>query len=109
MNEQIKPDYYKFTIKGVEFDVIDIAKAMELPFTLSLALKYFRVKGDLKKIISEKIQSDFGEKGSIFNASGEYFNKKSDTYKKYKEDNHVDWSVITDTFNVWVWSEERKN
>ena len=29
--------------------------------------------------------------------------------KKYKEDNHVDWSVITDTFNVWVWSEERKN
>ena len=53
MNEQIKPDYYKFTIKGVEFDVIDIARAMELPFTLSLALKYFRVKGDLKKKISD--------------------------------------------------------
>ena len=53
MNEQIKPDYYKFTIKGVEFDVIDIAKAMELPFTLSLALKYFRKKGNIQKQIND--------------------------------------------------------
>ena len=51
--EQIKPDYYKFTVKGVEMDVMDVARAMNLPFTLSLAMKYFRKKGDWKKQISD--------------------------------------------------------
>jgi len=43
MSEQIKPDYYQNTFPdGRVWDVIDIAAAMKLPFTLSLALKYFR-------------------------------------------------------------------
>lgn len=51
--EEVKPTYYKMNIKGVEIDVIDIARAMNLPFTLSLALKYFRIKGDTSKRVSD--------------------------------------------------------
>lgn len=52
--DAIKPDYYKFTFPGgLRYDIIDIAKAMNLPFTLSLALKYFRVKGDIQKQIND--------------------------------------------------------
>lgn len=52
--DAIKPDYYKYAFPGgYTYDVIDIAKAMNLPFTLSLALKYFRVKGDMRKQIND--------------------------------------------------------
>ena len=52
--EQIKPDYYRYTFPtGETWDVIDIARAMNLPFTLSLALKYFRKKGNTAKEIED--------------------------------------------------------
>jgi hypothetical protein len=51
--ELTRPDYYRYTIKGIEVDVIDIATAMKLPFTLGLALKYFRIKGDKQKQIND--------------------------------------------------------
>lgn len=53
MTEKVRPDYYRYTIKNVEFDVLDIARAMQLPNTLMLALKYFRVKGDNAKRIND--------------------------------------------------------
>ena len=52
-DEQTRPDYYRYTIKGIEFDVIDIVEAMKLPFPLGLALKYFRIKGDKQKQIND--------------------------------------------------------
>lgn len=52
-NEAINPNYYQFNIKGVRMDVFDIAKGMDLPFTLSSALKYFRIKGDKSKQIND--------------------------------------------------------
>ena len=49
-----KPAYYKYQFPdNKEWDVIDIARAMRLPFTLSLALKYFRKKGDVYKEIED--------------------------------------------------------
>lgn len=51
--DEVKPQYYKFVVKGVEMDVLDVARAMELPFTLSLAMKYFRKKGDWQKQVSD--------------------------------------------------------
>ena len=54
MNEQIKPDYYRYKFPdGKKWDVIDISRAMNLPFTLSLALKYFRKKGDKFKEVED--------------------------------------------------------
>ena len=54
MSEQIKPDYYQNKFPdGKIWDVIDIARAMKLPFTLSLALKYFRKKGDVAKEVED--------------------------------------------------------
>lgn len=54
MGEQIKPDYYRYKFPdGKEWDVIDIARAMNLPFTLSLALKYFRKKEDKLKEVED--------------------------------------------------------
>jgi hypothetical protein len=38
--EQMKPNYYSITVKGVSFDVIDIAQALSLPFEVANALKY---------------------------------------------------------------------
>ena len=51
--EEIQPNYYKLNIKGVECDFFDVIKALDLPFTLGNAFKYFRVKGDWKKRISD--------------------------------------------------------
>lgn len=52
--EETKPDYYKYIFPdGNVWDVIDIVRAMNLPFTLGLALKYFRVKGDVNKRIND--------------------------------------------------------
>lgn len=51
--ESVKPEYYQIIIKGNKVDVFDIARAMNLPFTLSSALKYFRVKGDKDKQIND--------------------------------------------------------
>jgi hypothetical protein len=51
--DKIKPDYYKLNIKGVSCDIMDIIKAMNLPITLGLALKYFRIKGDTAKKIND--------------------------------------------------------
>lgn len=52
--EETKPDYYKYIFPdGNVWDVIDIVRAMNLPFTLGLALKYFRVKGDKEKRIND--------------------------------------------------------
>lgn len=54
MAEQIKPTYYQYQFPdGKVWDVIDIARAMNLPFTLALALKYFRKKGDVDKEIED--------------------------------------------------------
>lgn len=52
-DELTRPDYYRYQLKGIEVDVIDIATAMNLPFTLALALKYFRIKGDKQKQIND--------------------------------------------------------
>lgn len=57
--DEIKPDYYKIVVKGVEIDVLDIARAMKLPGTLMLALKYFRIKGDISKRINDLEKSVF--------------------------------------------------
>lgn len=51
--EQIKPDYYKLNIKGIECDFFDVIDAMRLSFPLGMAFKYFRIKGDWKKRISD--------------------------------------------------------
>lgn len=52
--EETKPDYYKYIFPdGNVWDIIDIVRAMNLPFTLGLALKYFRVKGDKEKRIND--------------------------------------------------------
>lgn len=51
--EQLKPDYYQINIKGVECDFFDIIKALDLPFTLGNAFKYFRKKGDVTKQIND--------------------------------------------------------
>lgn len=53
MSEQIKPDYYKLNIKGVECDFFDVINAMNLSFPLGMALKYFRRKGDISKAIED--------------------------------------------------------
>ena len=46
MSQNIFPD-------GNVWDIIDIVRAMNLPFTLGLALKYFRKKGDDAKQIED--------------------------------------------------------
>jgi hypothetical protein len=51
--EAIKPKYYQFSMKGINFDVFDVARAMGLPNTLFNALKYFRSKGDTEKKIND--------------------------------------------------------
>ena len=52
--EETKPDYYKYIFPdGKIWDIIDIVRAMKLPFTLGLALKYFRIKGDKDKMIND--------------------------------------------------------
>lgn len=51
--EAIKPEYYQFKVRGFAFDVIDVARGMNLPFTLASALKYFRIKGDKAKQIND--------------------------------------------------------
>ena len=51
--EEIKPKYYQIKIKGVECDFFDIIKALDLPFTLGNAFKYFRKKGDVAKAIED--------------------------------------------------------
>ena len=52
--EETKPDYYRYIFPdGNVWDIIDIVRAMNLPFTLGLALKYFRVKGDKEKRIND--------------------------------------------------------
>lgn len=51
--EAIKPDYYKFKIKGVDCDMFDISESLQLPIRLFSALKYFRVKGDKAKQIND--------------------------------------------------------
>ena len=51
--ESTKPEHYKFQMKGIEFDVFDVARAMGLPNTLFMALKYFRVKGGNEKKIND--------------------------------------------------------
>lgn len=71
--DEIKPDYYKFTVKGVEMDVMDVARAMKLPFTLSLALKYFRVKGDAEKRIN-----DLQKAVEVINREIEYIKEEND-------------------------------
>lgn len=53
MSEQLKPDYYQLEIKGVKCDFFDIIKALDLPFTLGSAFKYFRKKGDVEKQIND--------------------------------------------------------
>jgi len=39
MMDEIKPNYYKFTVKGTEIDVMDVVEAMQLPFALGIAFK----------------------------------------------------------------------
>lgn len=51
--EDTKPAYYKFELNGAVIDVFDIARAMGLPNTLFMALKYFRIKGDKQKRIND--------------------------------------------------------
>ena len=51
--EEIKPKYYQIKIKGIECDFFDIIKALDLPFTLGNAFKYFRKKGDVEKQIND--------------------------------------------------------
>ena len=55
--EETKPSYYKIKIKGVECDFFDIIKALDLPFTLGNAFKYFRKKGNAEKQISDLSKS----------------------------------------------------
>jgi len=52
-SEAIKPDYYKFNIKGTDCSMFDIARALGLSIELFSALKYFRVKGDTAKQIND--------------------------------------------------------
>lgn len=52
--EDTKPAYYKFPLNGDVIDVFDIARAMGLPNTLFMALKYIaRIKGDRNKQIND--------------------------------------------------------
>lgn len=51
--EDTKPAYYKCELNGAIIDVFDIARAMGLPNTLFMALKYFRIKGDKNKRIND--------------------------------------------------------
>lgn len=51
--EEVRPNYYRFEIGGKWIDVFDVARAMNLPHTLFMAFKYFRVKGDRKKRIND--------------------------------------------------------
>jgi hypothetical protein len=51
--DQVKPNYYKFNIKGVQCNMFDIARALGLSLELFSALKYFRVKGDTAKRIND--------------------------------------------------------
>lgn len=51
--EQVKPNYYKFNIKGTQCNMFDIARALGLSLELFSALKYFRVKGDTAKRIND--------------------------------------------------------
>jgi len=55
--EEIKPSYYQIKIKGVECDFFDIIKALDLPFTLGNAFKYFRKKGDVEKQINDLLKA----------------------------------------------------
>lgn len=55
--EETKPGYYQIKIKGVECDFFDIIKALDLPFTLGNAFKYFRKKGDVEKQISDLMKA----------------------------------------------------
>lgn len=61
----------------------------EVMLRISVVNTIKAIKEDLIKIISEKIQMESSEEGSIFNTTGEYFNKDSDIYRKYKEDSLI--------------------
>jgi hypothetical protein len=59
VNNPIRPDYYRRTIKGVEVDVIDIIQAWELSFCLGNALKYILRAGrkdDRKQDLNKAIE-----------------------------------------------------
>jgi hypothetical protein len=70
-------------------DILHGAFPSKEELRLSVINTVSSIKKDLKKIINEKLQLDTLEGRSIFDDSGDYFDKDSDTYKKYKENSLI--------------------
>ena len=71
-SETVVPKHYKFIVKGVELDTLDIIQALDLPFEPANALKYITRAGkktvdkrdDIEKAIGKrpfKIEEEFRE------------------------------------------------